>query len=150
MMKTKRWGLLAWVVAALWTSFVHAAELEPEQAKTLVQQQIDAQLAFDADTLKRILHDSYLEVSPVGEIDTKEQVVAFYDPAKKRPGPAATLSDLNVRVYQQTAVVTGHVVFAMTMPDGKENRFTMTGSWVIAEHEGVATIVSAHYTPVRK
>ena len=150
MMKTKRWGLLVWFVAALWTSLLHAAELDPEQAKALVQQQVDAQLAFDANTLQRILHDSYLEVSPVGEIDTKAKVVAFYDPAKKRSGPVATLSDLNVRVYQQTAVVTGHVVFAMTMPDGKENRFTMAGSWVIAEQEGAASIVSAHYTPVRK
>ena len=86
MMKTKRWGLLIWFVPALWTSLVHAAELDPEQAKALVQQQVDAQLAFDATTLQRILHDSYLEVSPVGEIDTKAKVVAFYDPAKNAQG----------------------------------------------------------------
>jgi hypothetical protein len=127
-----------------------ASNLDEGMAVKLVEKQIHAQLAFDADMLEKILDDSYFEVSPVGEIDSKNKVLGFYSNENKKPSPEASLQNVNVRVYQQFAVVIAELVFNVVLPNGKNNTFTMTGSWVITAFEKDPVIVSAQYTPMRK
>ena len=100
--------------------------------------------------LEDILDDSYYEVSPVGEIDSKNKVLGFYSNENKKPSPEASLQNVNVRVYQQFSIVIAELVFDVVLPNGQNNTFSMTGSWVIAVSEKDPVIVSAQYTPLRK
>ena len=39
---------------------------------------VAAQLAFDQPALEGLLAADYLEVSPVGDVDTRDEVIGFY------------------------------------------------------------------------
>jgi hypothetical protein len=138
------------LLGAVVAQSAQASNLDEGMAVKLVEKQIHAQLAFDADMLEKILDDSYFEVSPVGEIDSKNKVLGFYSNENKKPSPKASLQNVNVRVYQQFSVVIAELVFDVVLPNGQNNTITMTGSWVIAVSEMAPVIVSAQYTPLRK
>jgi ketosteroid isomerase-like protein len=59
------------------------------------------------------------------------------------------LRNLEVKVYGNTAVVTGYLVGAMTVPDGDVNRWTdrRTGVWV--KQGGTWKEVHMHQSPIR-
>ena len=138
------------LLVAVVVQSAHASNLDEGMAVKLVEKQLQAQLAFDADMLDKILDDSYFEVSPVGEIDSKNKVLGFYSNENKKPSPETNLQNVNVRVYQQLAVVIAEVVFDVVLPNGQNNTFSMTGSWVITAFEENPVIVSAQYTLLRK
>ena len=76
--------------------------------KSLVTQMADAQTAFDAGALDRILTTDYIEISPAGEFDPREKVLGFYKTELKTPAgviPKVELSDISLRNYDKFAVV---------------------------------------------
>nr|WP_281358290.1 nuclear transport factor 2 family protein [Pseudoalteromonas caenipelagi] len=115
----------------------------------LVSEQLTAQTQFDVETLKLVTDDSYMEVSPAGEVDSRDKMLGFYAPEHKRPGPQVSLEEPQVRVYGYTAVVIGKLAYSMALPDGQEKQFSMRGTWVISKIEGSWKIVSAQFTAIR-
>ena len=53
----------------------------------LVRQHVAAQTQFDVPALAALTADNYVEVSPMGEVDTREKMLAFYAPEKKTATP---------------------------------------------------------------
>ena len=57
-----------------------------------------AQNAFDQARLRALTTDDYVEISPIGEVDPRNKMLDFYDPAKKVAAPPMTLGDTTVRM----------------------------------------------------
>ena len=68
----------------------------------------DAQRTFDQAAMDRLLTDDYVEVSPVGEVDSRAKVLSFYTPEARAKGPqpsSVVLDEPNIRTYGDSAVV---------------------------------------------
>ncbi|MGN7833524.1 nuclear transport factor 2 family protein [Pseudoxanthomonas sp. 22568] len=48
--------------------------------RALAQSVLDAQIRFDVPALDRVLASDYIEISPVGDVDTRDEVLGFYAP----------------------------------------------------------------------
>lgn len=92
------------------------------ELKSLVRRMVDAQAAFDVKALDAVLTPDYIEISPLGEFDTRDKVLGFYKPELKPPANQMPtnmeLSDYSVRIYDKMAVVIVKETFSFTA-DGK-------------------------------
>ena len=93
--------------------------------------------------------DDYVEISPIGEIDPRDKMLGFYDPAKKVEGPAMTVSDTNVRmVGRDTAIAVTTISYSLPGKDG--SRAVSIRAVFVAERDGrMWKLASAQYTPIR-
>jgi ketosteroid isomerase-like protein len=127
----------------------HAA---PEGANAeligLIHRHVDAQREFDVATLQAVTADNYVEVSPAGEVDSRDKMLSFYDPAQRRPAPAVRVDEPTVRTVDQTAIVIARLTYTMNA-DGQARSFAMRASYVASKFDGKWKLVSAHYTGIR-
>lgn len=108
-----------------------------------------AQHDFDQAQLRALTADSYVEISPLGEVDPRGRMIGFYDPAKKGEAPAITLGDSSVRMIGRDAAII--ITMISYLVQAKEGPRTVA-MWVVfvAQRDRPAwTLVSAQYTPVR-
>lgn len=115
----------------------------------LVQNFREAEQAYDAATLSRLISDSYVEVSPAGEVDEHDRFLGFYAPEKKIDWPAIDVSDVKVRVYGDTAIEIVKLTYQMPGPDGTTVAREMRGSFIAQKEKGTWKLLGAHYTGVR-
>lgn len=113
-MKTITTAALA---AALSLGSLHAAAAEPsaDVERELIaasKAMFDAQMKFDLKALDSILAPDYVEISPIGDVDERAEVMGFYTPEAKAQMLAAgmepvstVLEEPRVRVYGDQAVV---------------------------------------------
>ena len=108
-----------------------------EEIKKVEQERNQAVLRSDTAALDRMSSDDYTLINQQGELRTKAQMLDGFKSGTIK-FDSRELSDLNVRVYGNTAVVTGRVTQKAT-ENGKdtsgENRFTRVyvkekGRWV--------------------
>ena len=108
-----------------------------EAIKKVEQERNQAVLRSDTAALDRMTSDDYTLINQQGELRTKAQMLDGFKSGTIK-FDSRELSDLNVRVYGNTAVVTGRVTQKAT-ENGKdtsgENRFTRVyvkekGRWV--------------------
>jgi uncharacterized protein (TIGR02246 family) len=116
-----------------------------EQAiRQLDNERIQAQISADAVTLDRIYADDFIGVGPSGTVRTKPQVIADFT-AGDLKFQSITTDEVQVRVYENTAVETG--LSTMVGQDkGKavprDTRFTRV--WV--KQQGRWRLVANHYS----
>lgn len=127
---------------------VHAADDPTTAVLQLVRQHAQAQSSFDQATLQTLTADNYIEISPVGEMDTREKMLGFYAQDKKRPGPAVAVEEAVTRFLGDSAIVVAKMAYTMTL-DGNSRNFAMRASFVAQKTNGVWKLVSAHYTGIR-
>ncbi len=116
-----------------------------EEIKKLEEDRNQAVLKADTAALDRMTSDDYTLITLQGELMTKAQILdGFKSGAIKFE--SRELSDLNVRVYGNTAVVTGRVTQKST-ENGKDisaqSRFTRVyvkekGRWVSVAQQATA------------
>ena len=150
----RKTGLLI-VLAALtlylgFFSYVaHAQTNTAEQAKSLVEQHVKAQLAFDVDALNQLTHSRYFEVSPVGELDAKEKMLSFYAKKGNGPVPELQIADWQVREWPATTIISTRLNYKMQL--GEQSRqFAMRATYVLCQEDARVKICSAQYTPIRE
>ncbi|WP_377704615.1 nuclear transport factor 2 family protein [Pseudoduganella sp. UC29_71] len=114
----------------------------------LVQRHAEAQRDFDQATLQAVTADNYVEVSPAGEVDSREKMLSFYAPDQKRAAPQLTVTEPLVRVLGDTAVVLARLNYTMGA-DAQARTFAMRASYVAQLKEGKWKLVSAQYTGIR-
>ena len=118
---------------------------DPEPSLTsLVQRFIRAQHDFDVPTLKSVTAENYVEVSPVGEVDARDKMLSFYAPDKKSEAPLLTVSDLNVRVFGDSAVVIGKISY-----DIPGHPMQVRGTFMAHHEISGWKLVSVQYTGIR-
>ena len=114
-----------------------------EQAiRQLDNERIQAQIGADAMALDRIYADDFIGVGPSGTVRTKAQVISDFTSGNLK-FQSITTDEVQVRVYENTAVETG--LSTMIGQDKnkvvpRDNRFTrvwvkLHGSWqLVANH----------------
>jgi uncharacterized protein (TIGR02246 family) len=116
-----------------------------EQAiRQLDRERIQAQIGADAAALDRIYADDFIGVGPSGTVRTKTQVISDFTSGDLR-FQSITTDEVQVRVYENTAVETG--LSTMVGQDkGKavprDTRFTRV--WV--KQRGSWRLVANHYS----
>ena len=109
-LQNHRLSLISAVAAFALSATVALPALAADDAAdvlTLVRQHAAAQTQFDVPALAALTADNYVEVSPMGEVDTREKMLAFYAPEKKTATPVITVEEPLVRVTGGTAVLIG-------------------------------------------
>src|SRR5688572_30216017 len=82
---------------------VFAQTKDDEALKSLVKQMTAAQANYDATALGKLLTADYIEISPVGEFDSREKVLGFYKPELKPTAEKMTATteatEFSIRSY---------------------------------------------------
>ncbi|HEY0458375.1 MAG TPA: nuclear transport factor 2 family protein [Pyrinomonadaceae bacterium] len=122
--------------------------------KSLVKQFTEAQTAYDAVALDKILTADYIEISPAGEFDPREKVLGFYKPELKPPADKMTATtettDFSIRVYDKFAVVIARFNYTI-VSEGKQLPPRSIRATIVCRKEKTAwKIASAQYTGIRK
>ena len=116
-----------------------------EQAiRRLDKERIQAQIGADAVALDRIYADDFIGVGPSGTVRTKPQVISDFTSGDLK-FQSITTDDVQVRVYENTAVETGLSTMVgqdkgQTVPG--DTRFTRV--WV--KQKGRWRLVANHYS----
>lgn len=125
----------------------HAAPGDSELV-ALVQRYAKAQSDFDQAALKATTAENFVEISPIGEVDTREKVLSFYAPEQKRPSPELRVDEPAVRILGDTALVSARLSYAMHQ-DGVPRSFAMRAGYVARRIGNQWLLVSAQYTGIR-
>jgi ketosteroid isomerase-like protein len=67
---------------------------------------LNAHLEMDLDLLDRLMHPEYTRIQPDGSVWNRSQTLASYQ-SGQRQWDSASIDELDIRIYGQTAVVTG-------------------------------------------
>ena len=135
------------VIAAAAMAIVAPASAAP-QPSTAVEALVDrfdaARAAFDPAALAATLADDYVEISPVGTVDSRAAVLGFYTPDQRRPVPPMRHDERVVRMAGTAAFVTERKL--LTLPDGTTR--TIRIGYVARRVGNGWRLVSAQYTPI--
>ncbi len=105
--------------------------------------------AFDQAAMIAMMAPEYQEVSPIGEVDSREQVIGFCAPDKKTQAPPMTISETVARPAGQIGVVTMRIAYAMPGKDGQVQTRAMRAGFVARKVGGVWQFVTVQLTPIR-
>jgi len=124
-----------------------------EEINTLLRRFTEAQKNYDARVLDEILAPDYVELSPLGEVDPRAKVIAFYAPEKKneRGGELVSygLDEMTTRIYGDTAIIVARLPFTLKTPDGQTSSRALRCTIVCRKMRGKWRIASAQYTGIR-
>jgi len=148
-----RWTLVIAVLALTLTSIAPGQEQSASRdqrssveqvIRQLDNERIQAQIGADAVALDRIYADDFIGVGPSGTVRTKPQVISDFTSGDLK-FQSITTDEVQVRVYENTAVETG--LSTMVGQDkGKavprDTRFTRV--WV--KQQGRWRLVANHYS----
>ena len=119
-----------------------------QEIKGMEEERNRAIVAGDFATLDRMTSDDYTFVTLRGEMRTKAEIVSGFKSGSFKY-QSRKLSDLNVRVYGDAAVVTGR-----SIQKGVENGKDYSGDYwftrVYAKQEGRWVTVALQTTPIQK
>ena len=148
-----RWTLVIAVLTFTLTSIALGQEQSAnrdqrssvEQAiRQLDNERIQAQIGADAAALDRIYADDFIGVGPSGTVRTKAQVISDFTSGDLK-FQSITTDEVQVRVYENTAVETG-LSTMLGQDKGKavprDTRFTRV--WV--KQQGRWRLVANHYS----
>ena len=108
-----------------------------------------AQREYDQPKLAALTTPDYVEVSPVGHVDTRDEMLSFYAPEKKRVSPDLTISERLVKQHGNAAVIVAKLSFAAPGPGGATQMRAMRASFVARRTGRTWRLAAAHYTPMR-
>lgn len=120
------------------------------ELQAVVQELAEAQRTFDQKMMERLLADDYMEVSPVGDVDTRAEVLGFYAPEARGKGPqpsSVVLDEPNIRVYDDHAVVIVRETINIEA-NGAKRAVTMRVTAQLRKQAGAWRIASVQYTPI--
>ncbi|AQR75717.1 hypothetical protein BXU08_06565 [Sphingomonas sp. LM7] len=115
----------------------------------LVGDFVRAQQSFDVPRLTALTAPDYLEISPVGEVDSREKMLGFYAPDKKSNAPAVEIVEPVVRMFGDTAIVIARLAYTVQVPGQSPRVMALRASFVARREGGSWKLVSAQYTGIR-
>ena len=142
---------LAATVAAFWSAApVQSQEAGGDAALTqLVDSFTRAQREYDQPQLAALTTPDYVEVSPIGDVDTRDEMLGFYAPDKKRASPELMISERLISRQGDIAVLLAKLSFAAPGPGGVTRTMAMRASFVARRTGRAWRLAAAHYTPMR-
>jgi len=150
-MRTKLLLTAVFVLLALSPGF--AQSKDDAALKQLVGQMVGAQMSYDAATLDKLFTADYIEISPVGEFDSREKVLGFYKPELKpdaaKFSTSYEASEWSIRSKEKFAVVIVRLDYTITADGKKMPPRSMRGTLVCVKEKSGWKIASAQYTGIR-
>jgi ketosteroid isomerase-like protein len=132
---------------------VFAQTKDDEALKSLVNKMTAAQANYDAAALDKLLTLDYIEISPVGEFDSREKVLGFYQPELKPHAEKMTAmteaTDFSIRNYGKFAIVITRLNYTITSEGKPLPPRSMRVTLVCQNEKSVWKISSAQYTGIR-
>lgn len=128
----------------------HAQEVPQQKALLeLVQSYADAEIDFQPSKIDALVTRDFIEISPVGEVDTREKVLGFYEPSKKKGDTQHfVVSEPVVRVFGNAASVIV-MLSGAAMVNGEKRSFAFRVGYLAVNEGGLWKLASAQYTGIR-
>jgi len=104
---------------------------------------------FDQAAMIAMMAPEYQEVSPVGEVDSRERVIGFYATDKKSAAPPMTITETVARPAGAIGVVTMRIAYAVPGNDGQLQSRALRAGFVARRIGKEWRFVSAQFTPIR-
>jgi hypothetical protein len=104
---------------------------------------------FDQAAMIAMMAPEYQEVSPVGEVDSRERVIGFYAADKRSAAPPMTITETVARPAGTIGVVTMRIAYTMPGGDGQMQIRAMRAGFVARRIKGDWQFVSLQFTPIR-
>jgi len=104
---------------------------------------------FDQAAMLAMMAPEYQEVSPVGEVDSRERVIGFYAADKKSAAPPMTITETVARPAGTIGVVTMRIAYTMPGKDGQLQTRALRAGFVARRIKGDWQFVSLQFTPIR-
>jgi len=115
--------------------FSQGADDAARSVNDLVQRFTQAQQKMDVPTLQALTAENYIEVSPLGEVDTRDKMLTFYVKKDDRQVlPATTVEDMTTRLFGDAAVVIAKVSYASVI-EGQSRTFSLRSTFVAEKRE---------------
>ncbi len=150
-MSSQRWFSFVPFLILLLAAVSSAQTTVNRDLLAVVQAQADAQRTFDQKALDRLLADDYVEVSPVGDVDSRAEVLGFYTAEARAKVPmlpsSVVLDEPKIRVDGDHAVVIVRETINMEV-GGVARTVTMRVTAQLRKVAGAWKISSAQYTPI--
>ncbi|HJV21510.1 MAG TPA: nuclear transport factor 2 family protein [Holophagaceae bacterium] len=115
----------------------------------LARRHTEAQRVHDPATLTRTTAEAFVEVSPVGDVDSREKMLGFYGPGTAGPTPEIALEEPVVRVFGDTGLVIARMAVTLKTPEGGSVARALRVTFVARRLEGTWKLVSTQYTGIR-
>lgn len=150
----KRFLFTAFIALLALTSFANGQTTDVK-LKSLVREMLDAQIGYDIATLSKIYASDYVEISPIGEYDSREKAIGFYNPEatpnRDKIKRVVEVGDFTVRDYGKFAVITACVTASRTVEGQQQQRppVSFRTTFVCRKEKGDWKIASVQYTGMR-
>ena len=132
---------------------VFAQSKDDKSLILLVKQMTDAQINHQPEILDNIFTTDYIEISPIGEFDSREKVLGFYKPENKPPADKMSAkveaTDFSIRNYGKFAVVIVKFDYTVTSQGKPLPPRSLRVMIVCRKEKNVWKIASAQYTGIR-
>lgn len=126
---------------------------DESELRSLIEKATTAQIDFDPMSLDKILTMDYIEISPLGEFDTRDKVLGFYAPAEKTKMEGMTAvvdpSEYSIRIYKDSAIVIARLDYTMTSQGKALPPRRIRATYVCRKEKSGWKIASAQYTGIR-
>ncbi len=109
---------------------------------------LEAQRSFDVPTLRALTAETYVEISPAGELDDRVKMLGFYAPEKKTQAPPLTIDNELTRMYGDVGIQTVKLTYTMSV-GGETRKMSLRATLVAHKNAGEWKLVSAQYTGIR-
>lgn len=126
-----------------------AADTDAEVLAQRAESFVRVRNAFDQAAMTAMMAPEYQEVSPIGAVDSREQVIGFYAADKKMTAPPMTITETVARPAGEVGVVTMRISYSMPGKDGQIQTRAMRAGFVARKIGGVWQFVSVQLTPIR-
>jgi hypothetical protein len=146
------WMLVAVSAVALTIGVPATAQTVETDTTTLAKRAeafVRVRDAFDQAALTAMMAPEYQEVSPLGEVDSRERVIGFYAPDKKTPAPPMTITETVARPAGALGSVTMRIAYTMPGKDGQVQTRALRVGFVARRIGSEWRFVSAQFTPIR-
>lgn len=120
------------------------AQAQEKPLRKLAERFAAARAGYDAAALDATLAPDYEEISPVGTVDKRADVIGFYTPDKKAPVPPMAADEWAVAAKGNLAIVT--LRQSLTLPNGATRSLRVRH--VARQEAGKWKLVSTQYTPI--
>jgi hypothetical protein len=140
------------IAAALLVSAPVAAQSVEVDSQNLGQRAeafVRVRNQFDQAAMIAMMAPEYQEVSPVGEVDSREQVIGFYAADKKSAAPPMTITETIARPAGTLGVVTMRIAYTIPGMDGQIQTRALRAGFVARRIKGDWQFVSLQFTPIR-
>ena len=140
------------IAAALVSAPVAAQSIEtdPHNLAQRAEAFVQVRNRFDQAAMIAMMAPEYQEVSPVGEVDSRDRVIGFYAADKKSAAPPMTITETVARPAGTIGVVTMRIAYTMPGKDGQTQTRALRAGFVARKSKGDWQFVSLQFTPIRR